>query len=184
MSGYNQVVFFLANKWLNKYLKQMRNIYHKLLHAEREGSRIKQDLPLFGQKAQYLLHHHHKVLRQEFVSLSSRGRRGRDTLRAASIKLNSLNPTMWVQQNENNLFNLLHPERSSALDWLWPLLFWWGLKFSQAWQWPHELSNKSNPWLKKYIYESTPHRICSKGLQCYYLNHCYHNWKQQPMAAV
>lgn len=63
----------------------MRKMYHKLLHAEREGSRIKQDLPLFGQKPQYLLHHHHKVLRQELVSLLSRVR---DTLRAISIKLN------------------------------------------------------------------------------------------------
>lgn len=44
-------------------------MYHKLLHAERKGSRVKQDLPLFGQEAQHLLHHGHKVLRQEFVSL-------------------------------------------------------------------------------------------------------------------
>ena len=60
----------------------MRNVYHKLLHAERKGCRIKQDLPLFGQEAQHFLHHKHKVLRQEFVSLLSRGTGGKGTLRA------------------------------------------------------------------------------------------------------
>lgn len=44
-------------------------MYHELLHAEGEGGRIKQDLPLLGQEAQDLLHHDHEVLRQEFVSL-------------------------------------------------------------------------------------------------------------------
>lgn len=47
-------------------------MYHELLHAEREGCRIKQNLPLLGQKAQDLLHHDHKVLRQELVSLLNR----------------------------------------------------------------------------------------------------------------
>lgn len=46
-------------------------MYHKLLHTEGEGGRIEQNLPLFGQEAQNLFHHPHKVLRQQFVSLES-----------------------------------------------------------------------------------------------------------------
>ena len=57
-------------------------MYHKLLHAEGEGCRVKQDLPLFGQEAQHFLHHNHKVLREEFVSLLSRGTRERGKFRA------------------------------------------------------------------------------------------------------
>lgn len=47
-------------------------MYHKLLHAEGEGGRIEQDLPLLGQEAKNLFHHTHKVLRQQFVSLTGR----------------------------------------------------------------------------------------------------------------
>lgn len=59
----------------------MNNIYHKLLNADRKGCRIKQDLPPFGQEAQHFLHHNHKVLRQELVSLRSRETE-KSTLRA------------------------------------------------------------------------------------------------------
>lgn len=43
--------------------------HHKLLHTQGESSGVKQNLPLFGEEAQYLFHHDHKVLRQEFVCL-------------------------------------------------------------------------------------------------------------------
>lgn len=46
---------------------------HKLLHTEGESCGVKQNLPLFAEEAQYLFHHDHKVLRQEFVSLHDRG---------------------------------------------------------------------------------------------------------------
>lgn len=47
-------------------------MYHKLLHAEGKGGRIEQNLPLFGQETQNFFHHTHKVLRQQFVSLTDR----------------------------------------------------------------------------------------------------------------
>lgn len=46
--------------------------YHKLLHTKGESRRVKQNLSLFGEEAQYLFHHDHKILRQEFVSLWDR----------------------------------------------------------------------------------------------------------------
>ena len=52
---------------LGQQLQKRTN--HELLNAEGEGGRVEQDLPLFGQEAQHLLHHHHEVLRQQLVSL-------------------------------------------------------------------------------------------------------------------
>lgn len=57
-----------------KWVKQKKGeTNHKLLHTEGESCRVKQNLPLFAEEAQYLFHHDHKVLRQEFVSLRDRG---------------------------------------------------------------------------------------------------------------
>ena len=52
---------------LGQQLQKRTN--HELLNAEGEGGRVEQDLPLFGQEAQHLLHHRHEVLRQQLVSL-------------------------------------------------------------------------------------------------------------------
>ncbi len=43
--------------------------YHELLHTHWEGGRVQQNLPLFGQIAQKLLHHLYKVLGQELICL-------------------------------------------------------------------------------------------------------------------
>lgn len=76
-------------------------MYHKLLHTEREGCRIKQNLPLFGQKAQYLLHHDHKVLRQEFVSLLTKGTGGGILRVVLSDSLN-FNHTGWFRESNTS----------------------------------------------------------------------------------
>lgn len=57
----------------NDTSQQLGKLYHKLLHTEREGGRIKQNLSLFGQETQQLFHHDNKVLRQQFVSLITIG---------------------------------------------------------------------------------------------------------------
>lgn len=65
----------------------MISVYHELLNADWEGCRIEQDLPLFGQEAQHFLHHNHKVLRQEFVSLLSKETQGKSTAIERTLQL-------------------------------------------------------------------------------------------------
>lgn len=46
--------------------------HHKLLHADGEGCRVEQDLPVLGQEADDVLNEHHKVLRQQLIRLKDR----------------------------------------------------------------------------------------------------------------
>lgn len=43
--------------------------HHELLHADGEGRRVEQDLPVLGQEADDILDEHHKILRQQLVGL-------------------------------------------------------------------------------------------------------------------
>lgn len=46
-----------------------RSTHHELLHADGEGCRVEQDLPVLGQEANDILDEHHKILRQQLIRL-------------------------------------------------------------------------------------------------------------------
>lgn len=49
--------------------QQSARTHHELLHADGEGCRVEQDLPVLGQEADDILNEHHKVLRQQLIRL-------------------------------------------------------------------------------------------------------------------
>lgn len=54
--------YFKSILFFNHLLFRNQWAYHELLHTQWEGGRVQQNLPLFGQIAQKLLHHLYKVL--------------------------------------------------------------------------------------------------------------------------
>lgn len=57
-------------KWLGAIgLDGRRPAHHELLHADGEGCRVEQDLPVLCQEADDILYEHHKVLRQQLIRL-------------------------------------------------------------------------------------------------------------------
>lgn len=43
--------------------------HHELLHADGEGRRVEQDLPVLGKEANDVLDEHHEILRQQLIRL-------------------------------------------------------------------------------------------------------------------
>lgn len=48
---------------------QPKTTHHEFLHTDGEGCRVEQDLPVLGQEANDIFDEHHKILRQQLVSL-------------------------------------------------------------------------------------------------------------------
>lgn len=60
-------------KWLRAIaLDGRRPAHHELLHADGEGCRVEQDLPVLCQEADDILYEHHKILRQQLIRLKDR----------------------------------------------------------------------------------------------------------------